>query len=310
MSERLAFLQACLDRQQPVVEICARFGISEKTGHKWIARFRSGGVAALEARSHAPLHHRFHVAPAIAAHIVALRRRHPLYGAAKLRDWLVQQEPETRWPAASTIGELLRREGLIRARRRHAPATRNMPGGRGALVPADAPNAVWTADFKGQFRLGCGTYCYPLTVLDLYSHFLLRCTALDTTAVRSAFSTPAPSGLSLTCSGMADEHPSSYDRLHHPDDDPAVVLGLTHQAVYGSPIIPVEQLPAAGFGRRLGRATVVVWLAGRRGGRKAGGRCRRPEPRPEAGDRRRWPEPRPEAGRLGRQRAAGSLQLY
>src|SRR5947209_3983111 len=118
MSERLAFIQACLDRQRPIVEICAEFGVSEKTAHKWIARFRAGGVDALADRSHAPAHPRGEVTSAIAAQLIALRRRHPLYGPVKLRDWLVQHEPATQWPAASTIGALLRREGLIRPRRR------------------------------------------------------------------------------------------------------------------------------------------------------------------------------------------------
>jgi transposase InsO family protein len=111
---------------------------------------------------------------------VALRRRHPLYGAAKLRDWLLQNEPDTRWPAASTIGELLRHTGLIRRRSRSRGQPTTVPLSR---TVATAPNVVWTADFKGQFRLGDGPYCYPLTVLDLHSHFLLGCTALATVAI-------------------------------------------------------------------------------------------------------------------------------
>jgi transposase InsO family protein len=183
MSERLAFIQACLDRRRRVVDVCAQFGISEKTGHKLLHRFRTDGLAGLADRSHATHHHPYAVAPAVASRIVALRRKHPLYGAAKLRDWLVQHEPGVRWPAASTIGELLHRAGLIRARRRRTCTQARVATGRTA---ASAPNVVWTADFKGQFRLGDGAYCYPLTLLDLHSHFLLRCTALDSTAVAPA----------------------------------------------------------------------------------------------------------------------------
>lgn len=102
-----------------------------------------------------------------------------------LRDWLIQHEPEVRWPAASSIGELLKRSNLIARKRRH-----NRDDERAALdtgrTRALEPNMVWgTADFKGEFRLksGCGPYCYPLTVLDLHSRFLLNCTALETTAV-------------------------------------------------------------------------------------------------------------------------------
>jgi len=101
-----------------------------------------------------------------------------------LRDWLIQHEPEVRWPAASSIGELLKRSNLIGRTRRHkrAEERRALDTGR---TRALEPNMVWTADFKGEFRLksGCGPYCYPLTVLDLHSRFLLACTALETTAV-------------------------------------------------------------------------------------------------------------------------------
>jgi putative transposase len=182
MSERLAFVRACLDRRERIVDICDRFGISEKTGHKILARFRTEGEAGLANRAHAPHQCPHQMAPAVASRLIALRKRHPLYGAEKLRDWLTQHEPDTRWPAASSIGALLQRAGLIRARRR-----RNRGGERAALdtgrTPAVTPNAVWTADFKGEFRVQCGPYCYPLTVLDLASHYALECRALPTTAI-------------------------------------------------------------------------------------------------------------------------------
>ena len=181
MSERLAFIQACLDRRERITTICDRFGISEKTGHKWLARFRAAGPAGLEARSHAPHAPAHQITEAVRAVIVDARKAHPLYGAAKLRDWLTQRHPEQSWPAASSIGALLVREGLIRRRRRRRASSH----GRltGPLSAAWAPNDVWTADFKGHFRLGGGPYCYPLTVLDLHAHFLLGCTALASTAV-------------------------------------------------------------------------------------------------------------------------------
>lgn len=184
MSERLAFIQACLNRREHIAAICARFQISEKTGHKWLARFREAGEAGLVDRSHASRAHANRVEPGLAAQILALRRRHPLYGPAKLRDWLMHHVPLERWPAASTIGDLLKREGLVRSRRRARTAAHaRLVGGR---TRASAPNVVWTADFKGQFRLGMGAYCFPLTVLDLHSHFLLRCTALASTAIAPA----------------------------------------------------------------------------------------------------------------------------
>lgn len=180
MSERLRFIQACLDRSEPLVEICTRFGISEKTGHKWLARFRAEGPAGLSERTHAPQHPRCHMAPEIVARLVQLRKQHPKYGPTKLHDWLTQHEPATPWPAPSSIGALLARKGLVVPRRRRAPNHARLLS---SCAPATGPNGVWTADFKGEFRLTSGAWCYPLTVLDLYSHYLLRCTALPTTSV-------------------------------------------------------------------------------------------------------------------------------
>jgi len=183
MSERLAFIQACLNRNDRIVDICARFGISEKTGHKILQRFRRGGVEALADRSHARHQQALRVPDSVAARLIAYRRRHPLYGPSKVRDWFVQHEPETAWPAASTIGVLLKRAGLVRSRRRRSRQHARLEP---LATAASAPNVVWTADFKGHFRLGVGPYCYPLTVLDLHSHCLLRCVALSSTAVPPA----------------------------------------------------------------------------------------------------------------------------
>lgn len=179
MSERLAFIQACLDRQVSIQEICAQFGISEKTGHKVLSRFRTEGMAGLAERSHARHAQAHRMSADVAAAIIALRKKYRAYGPVKLRDWLVQHEPERAWPAASSIGTLLQRAGLVRSRRRHPSGVRMLTG----RTAATAPNHVWTADFKGEFRLTRGPYCYPLTVLDLHSHYLLDCTAQATTAV-------------------------------------------------------------------------------------------------------------------------------
>ena len=180
VSERLRFVQACLDRRVKIVEICQQFGISQKTGYKVLARFKKFGVAGLAERSSARVQQAHRIDATTAARIIALRRRHPLYGAAMLRNCLLEHDPGHTWPAASTIGDLLKREGLIGSRRRRSGKHAHFESGR---TEASAPNVVWTADFKGHSRLGSGTYCYPLTVLDLHSHFLLRCTALETTAV-------------------------------------------------------------------------------------------------------------------------------
>lgn len=190
MSEKLAFIKACYDRKRRIADICSEFGISEKTGYKQLQRFRKGGYEALEERSHAPKTHQGRITPEVAERIIALRKKYPHYGAETLHHRLVQTEPKVHWPAASSIGQLLKREGLIRPkRRRHSPAERSqLDGKRSSRIRATEPNLVWTADFKGEFRLrkGAGEYCYPLTVLDLHTHFLLGCTALESTAVSSA----------------------------------------------------------------------------------------------------------------------------
>ena len=104
MSERLAFISACLDRTERIVEICDRFGISEKTGQKWLKRFREEGPSGLADKSRARLVQPHRITPEVADRIIALRRKYPLYGPAMLGDWLRQHEPEVRWPAASSIG--------------------------------------------------------------------------------------------------------------------------------------------------------------------------------------------------------------
>ena len=190
MSEKSAFIKACYDRKRRIADVCSEFGISEKTGYKHLHRFREGGFEALYERSHAPKNHRGRITPEVAERILAVRRKYPQYGPETIRHRLIQTEPGEHWPAASSIGELLKREGLIRPkRRRHSPAERSeLDGQRSSRIRATEPNLVWTADFKGEFRLrqGGGEYCYPLTVLDLHTHFLLGCTALPSTAIFSA----------------------------------------------------------------------------------------------------------------------------
>jgi transposase InsO family protein len=131
----------------------------------------------LEDRSRAPHHHPQAVAEAVAAQILAARRAHPTWGPRKLHVWLRRREAPTSWPCPSTIGELLRREGLTVPRRRR---WRSVPY-RQPFAACDQPNAVWCADFKGWFRTGEGKPCYPFTLSDATSRFLLRCQALART---------------------------------------------------------------------------------------------------------------------------------
>jgi putative transposase len=182
MFQRIEFVRAVLHRApgQSIREICQRFGVSERVGHKWLTRFQAGGPAALADRSHAP-HGPPHQVPAeLAARIFALREEQPGWGARKLREVLQREIPAVVWPAASTITTLLKRAGLLAPRRR--TRRERAAWAHTALTVPQAPNDVWTADFKGEFRLQRGPYCYPLTISDLYSRFLVTVTALDSTA--------------------------------------------------------------------------------------------------------------------------------
>ena len=183
MTQRLEFVQAVLHRApgQSIRALCAVAGISEKTGHKWLARFATGGPAALSDRSHRPLVPAHALPPRLVTAVLALRARHPTWGARKLRAVLDHTQPATAWPAPSTITALLRRHGLVPPRRRRRLAER-AAWAHGPLTPAREPNDVWTADFKGEFRLARGPYCFPLTIADLASRYVLALDALPSTA--------------------------------------------------------------------------------------------------------------------------------
>jgi putative transposase len=174
VEERMRFVMAAEAGEEPFAALCRQFGVSRKSGYKWLERYREGGVVGLKDRSRAPLSHPQAVAEAIGERCVEVRRAHPTWGPLKVRAFLDRREPETGWPAASTIGALFDREGLTvkrRLRRRSAPST--APFG----VCASA-NDTWCIDFKGWFLTGDGARCEPLTLTDAASRYLLRCQTL------------------------------------------------------------------------------------------------------------------------------------
>jgi putative transposase len=177
MQQRTEFLEAYQEALFTMTELCARFGISRKTGYKWLTRYDEGGRRGLDDRSRAPHHCPHRIPPATAQLICDARRAHPDWGPVKLLDWLAPRHPRIAWPAASTAGDLLVREGLVTRRRRRRPHAH--PG----VVPPTtaAPNDLWTADFKGQFTTQDGIYCYPLTIADQHSRFLLTCHGVPST---------------------------------------------------------------------------------------------------------------------------------
>lgn len=118
MNERVKFIARYVQNEEPFAALCEAAGISRKTGYKWVERYDAGGVAALVDRSRAPLSHRHAVATAVVERLLAARRRHPRWGPRKLLAVLRRQDPTREWPVASTVGEILRRHGWVRPRRR------------------------------------------------------------------------------------------------------------------------------------------------------------------------------------------------
>ena len=169
VAERKQFIEDWLaGGRRDLAGLSRTYGISCKTGHKWVQRFLAGGVAALEDRSHARQDRAGRVPAEMERRLRAARRVHPTWGPKKLRAWLAAAEPGTDWPAESTIGEVLRRAGLTQPR-----AQPKRPAARPAAP--EVPNALWTIDYKGQFRTGDGVWLYPLTVQDAHSRYLLGC---------------------------------------------------------------------------------------------------------------------------------------
>jgi len=180
---RIEFMKRVIGGET-VSELCREYGISRKTGDKFKQRFKRLGDAGLLDLSRAPKVIPHRSPPELVALIVAERQRHPTWGPRKLKDVL-----ETRLgrllPAPSTIGDILVREGLVEAR---AKRTRVAPQPT-TLRQALAPNDVWCIDYKGQFRLGDRSMCYPLTLTDQRSRFILGCeamTAISDEAAREA----------------------------------------------------------------------------------------------------------------------------
>lgn len=171
MDERLRFINAWQKRQVSFSSLCREFGVCRPTGYKWIDRFLREGEAGLVEESRAPFSQPNLTPVVLQNRILRLRRKYPTWGPRKLRNWLEENEPQHAWPAASTIGDLLRREGLCSAR----PLRRRTPPYSAPLAHAEAPNDVWCADFKGWFVCGNGDRCDPLTITDAYSRFLIRC---------------------------------------------------------------------------------------------------------------------------------------
>jgi putative transposase len=183
MDERLRFVARLLEGEK-MAPLCAAFGISRKTGYKIFERYKDCGLTAFTDRSRRPFRQANRLPPPLEATIVRLKRAYPGWGAPKIREKLRQQAPDLpHLPAISTVHAVLDRHGLVQRRRRRGHPT---PAGTALSRPTE-PNALWCADYKGEFQLRDRRYCYPLTITDFASRYLLTCEALSSTQEQFAF---------------------------------------------------------------------------------------------------------------------------
>ncbi len=168
--QRVQFIVEALYGESSLADLCRSFAISRKTGYKWLARYDQEGPLGLIDRPRTPHDHPHALASGVAARLLAVRQKHPTWGARKLLAWLRKREPELQLPAVSTVNALLKRLNLVHPRRfRHRVPPMTAPFGSCA-----APNDTWCVDFKGWFRVGDGSRCDPLTISDAFSRFIVR----------------------------------------------------------------------------------------------------------------------------------------
>jgi len=171
MDERTQFVLEHERKMYTMTELCEIYDIARETGYYWLRRYQQGGLEALQDRDRAPERHPNQTPEGTEAAVLELRRAHMRWGPRKLKHVLERESPQRPWPAASTIGAMLAREGLVipRKKRRRAPPYTE------PFASADAPNRVWCADFKGWFQTQDGQRVDPLTITDAHSRYLLRC---------------------------------------------------------------------------------------------------------------------------------------
>jgi transposase InsO family protein len=183
LKQRSQFVRDCASGHWSMSELCERYGVTRPTGYKWIARHRASGDEGLMNRSRAPHQCPHRTSGDLEALILGARHEYG-WGAKKLLQVLRKRHPARAWPARSTLNAILERHGLLHQNRRRRKWTH--PGA--TPIRTEAPNQVWPADFKGQFKTGDGYYCYPLTVTDHFSRALLVCRGLP--SVKTAHAKP------------------------------------------------------------------------------------------------------------------------
>ena len=174
MDEKTRFVVDVRSGLHTISGLCRRHGISRKTGYKWLRRYEAGGPAGLADRSCRPAIATELTAPHVVESLLETSDRHPTWGAKKLVAYMGRKHPDWSLPAKSTAHDILKRHGMVPTRRwRRRRAHPGRP-----TTEFTEPNRIWTADFKGQFKTQNGVYCYPLTIQDGYSRYLLECWGL------------------------------------------------------------------------------------------------------------------------------------
>ena len=173
VKERTRFIELYLTGLYTITELAERFGVSRQKLYKWLARHNVDGMKGLADRSRAPLHIPHRTTDDVAERIIEFRRRFPFMGPRKIITRLTELDPKIDWPAPSTAGDILRHANLVQQRERGSPPAHPL---RVRSEPTE-PNDLMTVDYKGHFFLGNHCYCYPLTVVDHVSRYLLACDA-------------------------------------------------------------------------------------------------------------------------------------
>ena len=181
MDERLRFVARLLEGEK-MAAVCRDFGISRKTGYKIFNRYKDFGLHGLEDRARRPYRHANKLPFQVERAILRMKEEHPTWGAPKIREKLIKAYPGIKPPAASTVHAVLDRHGLVKRRKR-----RRYKAEGTELSDALSPNELWCADYKGQFQLGNRRYCYPLTITDYRSRYLLACEGLESVRETGAF---------------------------------------------------------------------------------------------------------------------------
>ena len=181
MDERIRFIARLLDGHS-MSEVCREFGISRKTGYKIFGRYKDCGIEGLQDRSRRPYRYANQLPFQVERSILQLKRQYPNWGAPKIREKLIREYPMIKPPAKSTVHAVLDRHGLVKRRKRKRYKAQGT-----TLTDPKMANGLWCADYKGQFLLGNRKYCYPLTITDYSSRYLLACEGLESTKEVFAF---------------------------------------------------------------------------------------------------------------------------